>query len=76
MGTNTEGQSQQTSSKYVRNHNTESLSVIDGHHSVEFPPLSPRTVKGTQSPTVTVPMKKYLEVKDGFDFANNCADRQ
>ena len=47
---------------------------MNDRKSVELPALSPRSLKNNESPQ-PVPMKKYLEVKDGFDFTNNISDR-
>mmetsp|Transcript_2168 Transcript_2168/g.3068 ORF Transcript_2168/g.3068 Transcript_2168/m.3068 type:complete len:93 (-) Transcript_2168:616-894(-) len=49
-----------------------SISELDGQ-ILTLPPLSPHAV---HNPHVITSARKYLEVKNGFDFANNMNDRQ
>ena len=46
----------------------ESITHLDGQN-IEFPALSPRAIKAPN------PQKRCLEMKNGFDFANNVSDR-
>lgn len=53
-----------------------SISELDGQ-PLGLPPLSPNGRGGNEDlMTVNVPHKKYLQIKNGFDFANDVGDRQ
>jgi len=70
LGANLNSEGDTTTGRNVQA--TDSMSMLDGQ-SVELPSLSPRTIRAKR--TVDNSPRKYLEVKNGFDFANNVQDR-
>ena len=64
----TEGLSHETSKEKVTVQQVDSMTHLDGQN-IEFPALSPRAIKAPS------PQRKCIEIKNGFDFANNVSDR-